>query len=215
MILALDLSSKCTGWAKFSKDGKLLEKGRISPKKDIANFFKIHYLVEQIKPLFNNCQELIIEDIYLGVNFKDITFLARLSGAVAYAWVVFSYKEPHFMNASHARKLVGLNGRSQKAEIQVYVLKNYTNVKKEEIKKYEDAIVKIQEDFKNKEFKIATYKKRMGVVSELIDKETGIGEDTADSIVLGLAYVNECEIQKLNFIKAKKAKRAKKSTRKN
>lgn len=191
--LCLDLSSKCTGWAKFSKDGKLLEKERISPDKELDNFFKIHYITEQIKTLFDDVSELIIEDVFYGKNFKSVLYLARLSGAVANAWVNQKYKEPIFYNASHARACAGINGRSHKAEVQVHVLDKYKFANKKEIKEYQKQIDKLRERYDSKELKRGQYKYRLDKVSKLIDKETNIGEDIADAIILGLAYKEKQE----------------------
>ncbi len=196
MILTLDLSSKCTGWAKFSKDGKLMEKGQIKPDKNIDVYFKIHFVTEKVKELFSNADELVIEDIFLGTfagkfNVDTLKYLARLSGAILYAWIVSKYKVPKFYMASTARKLAGLNGHSQKAEIQIFVLENYTKIMKEQIKKYKRYVLKLQKQLETKVLTKEKYKYRMNKFSELIEEQTGIGEDQADAIVLGLAFLKE------------------------
>ena len=193
MYLCLDLSSKCTGYAKFSKDGKLIKKGRITPTKDIHPYLKIHFIVEQVKTLFAGNNELIIEGLYLGHfngkrNVTTLIYLARLSGAVIYAWIVHKYKIPHIYKASGARALIGINGRANKAEVQLEILKRYKFTSVIKIKQYEKDINELVDKYKNKELKKGQFKYRMGKISNLIDIETGIGEDISDSIVLGLAY---------------------------
>jgi len=193
MYLTLDLSSKCTGYAKFSKDGKLIKKGRIIPTKDIHPYLKIHYVVEKVKTLFAGINELIIEGLYLGHfngkrNVTTLIYLARLSGAVIYAWIVHKYKIPHIYTASGARALIGINGRANKAEVQLEILKRYKFATPIKIKEYERGINELINKYKNKELTKGQFKYRMGKISNLIDKETEIGEDVADSIVLGLAY---------------------------
>lgn len=188
MYLTLDLSSKCTGYSFFTSDGKLTEKGRIEPDKKIENFFKIHYIIERIKPLFNRAEDLIIEDIYYGVNVKSLIYLARLSGAVIDAWVGYKFKEPILYTASQARALAGLNGHSHKAEIQVYVLEKYKFATKNKIKEYKEQIEDLKKQYKDKKIKKGSYKYKMNKLSNQIDKDTSIGEDIADSIILGLAY---------------------------
>jgi len=191
MYLNLDLSSSCVGWSKFTKDGKLLNKGRIEPAKDIANYFKINYLTREIEKLYKGINELIIEDLFYGKNFKAIIYLARLSGAVINSWVNYKYKEPTLYMACRARKLAGLNGKAQKAEIQVAMLKKYKFASVKEIAKYEVMIDNLKDKYKDKEIKKGSFKYRMTKLSNLIDEETSIGNDIADSMVLGIAYNNE------------------------
>jgi len=191
MILCCDLSSKCTGWSKFSEDGKLIQRGRIVPATDIDNYFKIHYVVEKLKELYKTVDEIVIEDIYVGINPKSVIYLARLSGAVAYSWLEYKYKPPVWYNASHARKLAGINGRCQKAEVQLFVLEKYKFCSKKDLKKYNSEVVKYYSMFKDKTITKGSFKYKMDKLSKLIDSETGIGEDVADSIILGIAYGKE------------------------
>jgi len=194
MILCLDLSSKCTGWCKFSKDCKLIDKGRITPSPEIHPFKKIHYLVNKIKELYNGIDELVVEDVFLNMRFKNVDvlkYLARISGAVVYSWINEKYKIPHFYMANRARPLAGAKGNSHKAEIQLYVAQKYGWGDKELIEKYEYMILQMKNQYKAKDIKATKFKYRMEKISKLIDDEIGIGEDTADSIILGLAYYAE------------------------
>ena len=187
--LCLDLSLKCSGWAKFTKDGKLVKKGKISPDPKIDNCTKIHYIVNKID--FTGIDEVIIEDVYYGKNFKSVMLLARLSGAAIYAWVDNKYKVPIFYNASRARGLAGINGHSHKAEVQVFVLEKYKFATKPKIKKYQKLIDDLKEEYKDKKIKRGSFKYKMNKISELILKETGYGENICDAIILGLAYQEE------------------------
>jgi len=188
MYLCLDLSLKCSGFAKFNKNGRLMKKGRIIPSKDLSNCMKIHFITTKIKELFPNVEALIIEDLYYGKNFASIKWLARLSGAVLSEWVDYSYKAPKFYMASTARKLAGINARSQKAEIQLFILDKYKFASKTKIKNYHTEIIKLKIMLENEEIKRSTYKSRMNKLSNVIDKETNLGNDLADAILLGLAY---------------------------
>lgn len=189
--LSLDLSSVCVGWSKFTKDGKLISKGRIEPATDIINYFKINYLTREIEKLYKGIAELIIEDLFYGKNFKSIIYLARLSGAVINSWVNYKYKEPMLYMACQARKLAGLNGKAQKAEIQIAMLKKYKSASVKEIAKYEVMVDTLKDQYKDKEIKKGSFKYRMTKLSKLIDKETGLGNDVADALVLGIAYCND------------------------
>jgi len=191
MYLTLDLSTKVTGWSKFSNDGKLMKKGRIIPNKDLDPFFKIHYITEQVRDLYTNVSEVIIEDVFYGKNFDAVKLLARLSGAIIYSWINYKYKLPHFYVASHARAVVGVNGHAHKSEIQVFVIDKYGFAGPELIAKYNKRIEELKEENKQKKITRGKYKYQMTKLSELIDEETGIGEDVADSIILGLAFKEE------------------------
>ncbi len=207
-LLTLDLSTKCTGFAIFTKDGKLLKRGQISPDKDINIYFKIRYIVDQIKNLYTGIDELVIEDLYYGVNVQSLLLLARLSGAVVDSWISHKFKLPTFYTASHARKLVGIKGNSHKAEIQLYVINKYKYAPKKAIEEYGCMINQVKnlmfvekskklktEVEKNERKKIlAKYKRQLGKISTLIEEETGVGEDQSDALILGLAFVEENKI---------------------
>jgi len=193
MILCLDLSSHCTGWSKFSKDGKLIDKGRITPSPEIEPLMKIHYVTNKVKELYYGIDELIIEDIFLSKfgNVNMIKYLARLSGAIIYSWIVEKYKIPKFYMAIVARPLAGAKGNSHKAEIQLFVAQKYKYADKELLNKYEDMILELKARYKAKEIKKGIFKYQMEKISKLIDDEIGVGEDCADSIILGMAYCKE------------------------
>jgi len=191
MILTLDLSTKCTGWAKFTKDGKLVKRGQIIPDKDIGIYHKIQYITDQVKSLYAGVNELVIEGLYYGINVKSLLLLARLSGAVIYSWMSYKFRLPIIYTASHARKLTGIKGNSHKAEIQIYVVKKYKYAPSSAIRHYEKLIEDSRFALKFKEIKKSGYKYRLNKISKLIMEETGIGEDQADAIILGLAYMED------------------------
>lgn len=207
MILALDLSLACVGWSKFSSDGKLVDRGRIIPAKELDNCFKICYIAEQIKNLYVGIEELVVEDVFVGINVRSTIWLTRLAGAIIRDWVAFKYKSVNFINASHARAVMGINAQSHKAEIQVWVLNNYQIIPKDKIEKYEKITTKLKEQFKKEDLTKGKYKYQMSLISDKIDKDTGVGEDTADSIIVGLAYIREKNGT------AQKRKRSRKVTR--
>ena len=192
-ILGLDLSSRCTGWSIFSKSGSLLDKGRITPDPKIDPLMKIHFVVNEVKNLYANCDELIIEDIFLAGfgNVNVLKYLARLSGGIIYSWICQKYKIPHFYMAVVARPLAGAKGNSNKAEIQLFIAERYKFAKKEMLEKYQDMIVEMKNRYKAKDIKKGAFKYQMEKISKLIDTEIGIGEDTADSIILNIAYYND------------------------
>jgi len=188
MYICLDLSFKSTGYSTFSADGKLITKGKIVPAKDIDKSLKIHYIVGKIKSMFKNAEHIVIEDVYVGKNPESVLWLARLSGGVISAWVDYKYTKPTLYKATTARALAGARGNAHKAEIQVFVLEKYKYINAAKLNVYKNAIKGIKELYKEGQYSRGKYKYRLEKLSKQIEEETGVGEDLADSIILGIAY---------------------------
>lgn len=75
MILSLDVSSKCTGWAKYSPCGNLLSHGSFKPA-GLADFYA------QLLSLIDQCTEVVAEQIYCGVNKTTFKVLAGFQAIV-------------------------------------------------------------------------------------------------------------------------------------
>lgn len=195
MFLCLDLSSRCTGYSKFSSDGKLLKYDRIIPDENLDPLFKLHYVVNQVKSLYQNVDDLVIEGIFLGrfagkSNVTTFEYLAKLAGAVIYTWVVEKYKLPIIYKATESRKLAGIKGTCQKAEVQLWVVGQYGFADTQDIEDWQTIMDSLTGEYVAKEITLNQFKYRAGRLSEIIDQATGIGEDIADSIVLGRAFIN-------------------------
>lgn len=195
MYLCLDLSSTCTGYSKFSTDGKLIKYDRIIPDVNLDPLFKLHYVVNQVKELYKDVDSLVIEGIFLGhfagkSNVTTFEYLAKLAGAVIYTWVAEKSKLPVIYKASQARKIAGIKGTSQKAEVQLWVIREYGFANEASIDEWQAVMDSLNGEFLSKEITSNQFKYRSGKLSEIIDEATGIGEDIADSIVLGRAYLN-------------------------
>jgi Holliday junction resolvasome RuvABC endonuclease subunit len=196
MYLCLDLSSSCTGWAKFSRDGKLLKFGRIIPDEKLDPFFRLHYVVNKVRELFTDAEDLVIEGIFLGrfkgkANVTTFEYLAKLSGAVIYAWISEKYKIPRIYKATEARKLAGLKGTCQKAEVQMWVIRQHRFSDDHKIGEWQKIMNDLNDKYLAKDISNSQFKYRAGKLSRTIGEATGIGEDIADSIVLGKAF--KCE----------------------
>lgn len=211
MIIALDLSLSSTGYAIFKQDGKLIEKGTIVPDKELPLCFKVNYLVRQLSLRFRKPKQVVIEDTYLGITgVRNLKELNRLAGAVVNEWIMLKYIEPKWYAASTARAIVGLKGNCQKAEVQVFILKNYSKVGQSKISKYEKAIQVLRDKYdtskivlkdkrkRKKEMKKirGKLKYRMEKLSSVIEDETGYGNDLSDAIVIGRAYIMDCRRKK-------------------
>jgi Holliday junction resolvasome RuvABC endonuclease subunit len=217
MILALDLSTACVGWAKYDRSGRLLDYGRITPPED-HRFLKIKYLVNQLNPLMLEADSLVVEGIFLNTfakgaqNVTGFELLARLSGAVINSYLQSHSTLPVLYKATEARKLVGVKGSAQKAEIQLWVIRNFhvgklikqeddvtadiTDITEDYLQDYDDLIDAEYASLNAKEMVKETFKKHMGAISRKLEDETMIGEDIADAILLGLAFVKDARNEK-------------------
>lgn len=107
-ILALDISSRSTGWATF-EDGKLTDQGliKIDPKNGWG--FRLSVFGQELKRLLDEKQPttVVIEDIYKGPSPLTFKVLAFFHG-VAYQCVSDSlYKEPEVIGVLKARSEIG------------------------------------------------------------------------------------------------------------
>ena len=203
MILALDLSCHRTGWAEMNNDGKLIQYGQITPNDKIHNFLKIKYVVNDLVPHMMDADAIVIEGIFLNTfagNKSNVTvfeLLARLSGAVINKWLELKTIIPILYNASAARTLVGVKSSSQKADVQLWVirkfnlLENLPHACEIDLTNYDHLIEAAYGELKAEEIKRPAFKARMEKISKMIEEETFVGEDLADAILLGQAYLND------------------------
>lgn len=195
LIIGLDLSTKCSGYSIFSTEGKLVKYGRIKPKTTLSTLGKIEYIMYEVYKLFKSLEDeidkVIIEDIYLGFfrgknQVKGFATLGRLSGVIIAILLLITQQKVddviELRQANMARPLVGIKGTCQKAEVQVWVLKNFTDIPTDF---YENLIEASLGEKKAKEIKHAIFKKRMNKISKMIEKDTDFGEDVSDAILLG------------------------------
>ncbi|HED05654.1 MAG TPA: hypothetical protein ENI61_03090, partial [Ignavibacteria bacterium] len=138
MTLCLDISGKCTGYALFDSNWNLNKYDRITPDPKASPYHRLTQVVEAVLPLMVNADYLVIEGIFLG-RFKGASavtvfeYLAKIAGAIIYVWVVEKDTLPIIYKAVEARKLVGIKGTCQKAEVQMFILEKYKMVTLERI----------------------------------------------------------------------------------
>lgn len=191
-VIALDLSTSRTGVSIF-EDGKLIKFFPIVPDHKLPNFLKIKFIVDELKPRFQEADDIIIEGIFLGVfgGFAQVTgfeLLARLSGAVVDSWLHIHENIPVILKATETRKLVGVKPSSQKCEIQVWVAEKYKLATEEQIDTFKSMIEAENGGLFEEEFTKATWKKHMQQISTYIEGECELDEDCADAILTGEAY---------------------------
>ena len=186
-IVGLDLSTKCSGYALFNFEGNLIDFQKIKPKTTLSTLGKIDSILNGLYLLLSKnsdyIKKIVIEDIYLGYfrganQVKGFATLARLSGAVIAdicSIIPDSIDDLIILrNASEARPLVKLKGNCQKAEVQVWALKNFTDI---DISNYECLIEAIKAKKQVKDIPHKVYKDRMNKISKLIEQETDFDEN--------------------------------------
>lgn len=99
MILSLDVSSKCTGWAIYSPCGNLLSHGSFKPA-GLADFYA------QLLLLINQCTEVVAEQIYCGINKTTFKLLAKYQGIVELACLQHGI-QAKYLSAVEWRKKLG------------------------------------------------------------------------------------------------------------
>ena len=193
MILALDLSLKRTGLAIFSSAGELLNIEQIEPDTKLSNFQKIHYTVTELKKqYYSKTTSLAIEDTFLGNNFKTVKELSRLAGAVIYSWIEHSGSIPVMYMPTSARKLVGINTKITKSETQIWVLEKY--FKNENPVPFKKTIDKLRKQYVNKILTKKQLEYQINKLSKDIEEQTGLGNDSADAVIIGLAHLRATSI---------------------
>jgi Holliday junction resolvasome RuvABC endonuclease subunit len=189
MLLSLDLSTNCTGYTIFDYQNNKYSVKKIDPPSKLSTFKRINYVVSKIKELYPQITELAIEDTFHGLNAKVDKVLDRLGGAVINSWLDYSGKEPYLYNAASARKIIGLDPRSTKAEIQLWVLaKFFPKIDLTEFKTAKDKLLKA---YVKRKISRGQKTRQLSKLTDLIAKETGINNDQADSVVVGLAHLRK------------------------
>ena len=129
-LLALDQSSKITGWAIFA-DGKLEKFGKIeldNPDLGVRLFQlreRIHKLIEE-----NDITEIVMEDIQLQQNVQLFKTLAEVFGVLYELFTELKIKNSAVL-ASSWKSTLGIKGKdrpAQKRNAQQYIINTY-NVK--------------------------------------------------------------------------------------
>ena len=133
-LLALDQSSRVTGWAVF-QDGALLKYGKFNAEaagSDMGD--KLYYIREKVKKLIedNDITEVIFEDIQLqanrGNNVQTFKVLAEVFGVISELLVEMKIPQTAVL-ASSWKSTLGIKGKdrtAQKQNAQKWVVDTYS-----------------------------------------------------------------------------------------
>lgn len=140
-ILGVDISSVATGWCVL-EDGEMQTGGVIRPVEGLQEFYgtkaatkknldqvdKAVYIALQVAAIVGRYRidQLVVEDCFLKANVRTLQLLARLSGAVLYAWFGhMDNRKPLIVSAAHARASLGCKGNAEKPEVIRFIRDKY------------------------------------------------------------------------------------------
>ena len=208
--IGLDFAFKTCGIAVIGNKSLTYDSYDISSKK--INVFDaqqlmINWIWEYIQPFIVVEHELIIEDVFSGINPKATINAARTQGGLIDRYVQKVNKHPKLVMAASARKYVGVSARLQKAELQLWVI---DKLKLAEIpNSVRSQVVSLPIQFERDKQKFLSqnkvggtgrkkilkklfferkklYNKSMGQLSTEIAKLTTINEHVADAVILAM-----------------------------
>jgi len=211
--IGLDFAFKTCGIAVIGNNSLIYDSYDISSKK--MNVFDaqqlmINWIWEYIQPFIVVEHELIIEDVFSGINPKATINAARTQGGLIDRYLQKINKHPKMVMASTARKNIGVSARLQKAELQLWVIDKLklaqipNNIRSQIISlpiKYERDRTRISAQIKacgtkttNKSKLLRkqihetkkTYQNTMDKLSTEIGKLTTINEHIADAVILAM-----------------------------
>ena len=132
-LLALDQSSRITGWAIFT-DGKLEKHGKFDAEKAGSGIGeRLHYIRNQVRTLIedNQITEVIMEDIQMQGNIvnnvQTFKTLAEVFGIISELLVEMKIPQSAVL-ASSWKSVLSIRGRAraeQKRAAQEWVVANY------------------------------------------------------------------------------------------
>jgi hypothetical protein len=196
MILALDLSFEGSGIT-FFENNKFHSGYTFSPSRKLSNNQKIIIIANEIDKVidghYEKLKDVVIEDTFLGVNPKSFKHLNRLCGAVTYVVMDRLKREPIFYEAVSARRILGINPQTTKFDSQVLMMKQY--YKHIDVKQYEQMSLEVRKKYVAKKITLKEHNSELTKISNLIGRDTKVTNNETDSIILGLAYLQEREIK--------------------
>lgn len=137
-VLALDQSSRTTGWSVYS-DGELYTYGHFTLTDQVEGV-RLHRLREKLTELISDydIQELVFEDIYMdGQHINNVSTFKKLAEVFGVVWELgISLNIPTTpVLPGTWRSTLGIKGRTrpeQKRNAKEYVLQNYNKTATED-----------------------------------------------------------------------------------
>ncbi len=124
-VLALDLSSTCTGWAIGPMGENPEDTGSIKATKgDATDAERFLYFWEQIKDKYTRygCQFILAEELNHFTNARTARLLAGLAGAISVLAKKELRSEVLFLNTSKCRAAIGVDLPEDEGDAAVILL---------------------------------------------------------------------------------------------
>lgn len=137
-ILGLDIASN-TGWC-ILEDGKLSKYGVIHLPPEMNLVQRLNYFDMNLKQILeeNSVDVCCLEDVILGISgAKTLSYLARLNGVALLSCYnkIGNNIRLYVPGQWKSNSFAGLNGQSQKVDIQIAVCKHYSLINDEVLSK--------------------------------------------------------------------------------
>lgn len=130
MILGLDASISCTGYAVMNNDTTLVEFDKITTKPKEDEDDRIYKISIKIKRLIEeyDVDTVILESQFLGRNAKTAMQLSRLRGAIIFICKFLNVRLIHMPPSVIRMNLLGVGkGSASKEEVAQYISEYYIN----------------------------------------------------------------------------------------
>jgi Holliday junction resolvasome RuvABC endonuclease subunit len=199
-IVGLDLSYSNVGISIFN-NGKYDNSYVVLPDKkdslDEHTLFFVYKIFNLLNSIGLSEYILVVEDLFLGKDFGMCKKVLKMHGVINDIYYRKMRKLPIYMPAVTARKAVGIDTRSNKAEIQLYIYNKYKDVLGECIKKDIQYNEKYINNFINKYIlSIKNRKKRQHYNK---DFERFLFTCNVDDFILCITYLKKMyKIKKIN-----------------
>lgn len=133
-VLGVDTASR-TGWAIIRTNTTYAEinTGIINLKGIKSMNDRLDYLMTFFSDIMNKSEDLVIEEVFVGINRKASLMLAKYSAIVYASGRIAGIKNISFITASGARKKVNIRGKQKKKEGAMEFVGKFINIKSDDV----------------------------------------------------------------------------------
>ena len=195
-ILGLDIASN-TGWC-ILKDGQLFKHGVIHIPPEMNLVQRLSFFEMNLKNILdeNDIDYCCLEDVILGISgAKTLAYLSRLNGIALLSCFnkVKNNIRLYVPGQWKSNSFEGLNGQSQKVDIQISVCKYYKLIEDSELDKIVSPLTKIKDNSDDAREKVKQLKMQIQKDSSFLKrKRNGPASEEEKK-----SYINKIKTMKL------------------
>lgn len=144
-ILSFDVSSASSGWALLETlpELKIVEYGLIQPTGNMDVDQRLYFFGNEIEKIINKQQpsEIVIEETIMG-HGSPVTMrtMASFRGVAIYKAYSYQKKPVTTYVPPEWKKMLGIGGKAEKAQVQLFICKTFKLISEEKIAAYEKEI---------------------------------------------------------------------------